>query len=156
MDCQFKRNSPDRGAFLVNFPHGFSWTPDAPKLSYRFSYRIEKTFAMTLEEAAATYGRRSVHGTPLEWVGCFINKPVKRLEMSVTFPEGYAPSYVDQWALPTIGATALFTCPQAVRSPGPWPNISLGSATLCFLPSTPCGWESGCAGSRSRALARTA
>ena len=71
--------------------------PGRSKLSYRFSYRLEKAFVMTLEEAKATYGRRSVHDAPLEWSACFINKPVKRLEYSLTFPEGYSPSYIDKW-----------------------------------------------------------
>ena len=67
------------------------------RLSYSFSYRLKKAFAMTLEEGRALYGRATIHDSPLEWSSCFINKPVRRLESSVTFPEGYAPRYVDKW-----------------------------------------------------------
>ena len=53
-------------------------------------------------------------------------------------------------ALPTMPATASFICRQGTRSPGPWRNISPASAISCFLPSTPSGLESGCAGKNSR------
>jgi hypothetical protein len=108
IEWQFKRQSSERGAFHVNFPAGFRWSPKAPRLSYRYSYRLEKCFVMTLEEAKATYGRRSVHDAPLEWSACFINKPVRQLEISVTYPEGYSPSYIDKWVFWT--ETSFLEC----------------------------------------------
>ena len=51
VEWSFKRESSERGNFLVTFPQGFDWKPGRGTLSYRFSYRLEKTFVMTFEEA---------------------------------------------------------------------------------------------------------
>ena len=97
LEWTFRRETPERGAFLITFPEGFHGGSGGRKLSYRFSYKLEKTFVMTMEEAMANYGRHTRHEAPLEWSSCFINKPVRKLVVSVSFPEGYAPSYVDKW-----------------------------------------------------------
>jgi transcriptional regulator with XRE-family HTH domain len=96
MTADYRDEGGGRGTFQVNFTDGYQWSADPTKLSYSFAYRLDKAFAMTLEDAAARY-KNSVQNEPLEWSACFINKPVHRLEMSVTFPEGYAPRYVDRW-----------------------------------------------------------
>lgn len=97
LDYEFHRESSERGSFEVRFPDGFHWSADGGKLSYSFTYRLEKAFVMTMEDAKASYGRRTVHDSPLEWSSCFINKPVRRLEIAVSFPEGYTPNYIDKW-----------------------------------------------------------
>ena len=94
----FKRESQERGSFVITFPDGFEWSEDSDRcLSYSFSYRLTKAFMMTFEEAKAVYGRRTVHDAPLEWSSFFITRPVRSLEVSVSYPEGYSPRYVDKW-----------------------------------------------------------
>jgi transcriptional regulator with XRE-family HTH domain len=97
VDYQLRRSSPERAALEVNFPNGFGWSGQDESLSYHFSYRLTNVFATTLEDAHARYGRSSMHAEMLEWASCFINKPVRTLEVAVHFPPGYRPKYVDRW-----------------------------------------------------------
>jgi transcriptional regulator with XRE-family HTH domain len=97
METSFKRESKGKGVLTLSLPEGLAYKPQQTKLSYGFSYELEKAFLMVLEEAMVAYGQRTVHNMILEWSSCFVKRPTKKLISTVLFPEGYNPTYLDIW-----------------------------------------------------------
>ena len=73
---------------------------------------------------------------PLEWSACFINKPCRRLQLSISFPEGYIPSYIDRWVWMTENSGQSWTL-IAGTAPANLPAIHVSS--IAIHPNQP-GW----------------